>query len=202
MKHMKKTNSVNLENPSEMLIRKYLDRWVTLENYILQERSLNMLFEELCPHNQSIEHVLLKVSALNDFYSTNIYDTYSVAKHILNSKVDEGLQAVDYGLVNKIAKVTIKNKTINFYSFATKYCSHHKPLCYPIYDSFVEKMLLAYKRLHEFAKFKKEDLKDYKSFIRIIKDFKKFYQLDKFTLRQIDIFLWLAGKEFFPKKYK
>ena len=28
------------------------------------------------------------------------------------------------------------------------------------------------------------------------------HKLEKFSLRQIDIFLWLTGKEYFPKKYK
>ena len=50
--------------------------------------------------------------------------------------------------------------------------------------------------------FKKEDLKSYNTFIDIILKFKKSYQLEKFSLREIDIFLWLAGKKYFPKKYK
>jgi hypothetical protein len=37
-------------------------------------------------------------------------------------------------------------REINFYSFATKYCSHHKPEMYPIYDSYVDKMLGYFKK--------------------------------------------------------
>lgn len=29
----------------------------------------------------------------------------------------------------------------NFYSFASKYCSHHNPLDYPIYDIYVDEVL-------------------------------------------------------------
>ncbi|MEI7637026.1 MAG: hypothetical protein WCJ37_06935 [Syntrophus sp. (in: bacteria)] len=188
--------------PCPSLIAEYLGRWEQLENYRLQETSLGLLFHTLCPENKKIEHVLLKVSALNDFYSTNIFDTYSVARHILAKDIDARLEVNDYSLVNDIAQIAIKAKTINFYSFASKYCSHHKPTSYPIFDSFVEKMMLHYKTVDSFNGFDKVDLKDYERFIQIIKSFQSFYKLEKFSLREIDIFLWLAGKEWFPKKYK
>jgi hypothetical protein len=188
--------------PSPSLMSEYLGKWGQLENYRLQEASLGLLFHSLCPENKKIEHVLLKVSALNDFYSTNIFDTYSVAKHILKKDIDTRLEANDYSLVNDIARISISGKSKNFYSFASKYCSHHKPISYPIYDSFVEKMMLHYKATDGFNGFDKGDLKDYGRFIEIIKSFQSFYKLEKFSLREIDIFLWLAGKEWFPKKYK
>lgn len=188
--------------PCPILIAEYLGRWERLENYRLQEASLGLLFHSLCPENKKIEHVLLKVSALNDFYSTNIFDTYSVARHILAKDIDARLDVNDYSLVNDIAQIAIKAKMINFYSFASKYCSHHRPTSYPIFDSFVEKMMLHYKTVDSFNGFDKVDLKDYERFIQIIKSFQSFYKLEKFSLREIDIFLWLAGKEWFPKKYK
>jgi hypothetical protein len=188
--------------PSPSLMSEYLGKWEQLENYRLQEASLGLLFHSLCPENKKIEHVLLKVSALNDFYSTNIYDTYSVAKHILMKDIDGRLKVNEYFLVNDIAKISIKDKTINFYSFASKYCSHHKPASYPIFDSYVGKMMLHYKSADNFNGFDKADLKDYGRFIEIIQSFQSFYKLEKFSLREIDIFLWLAGKDWFPRKYK
>ncbi len=179
----------------------YLGKWEQLENYQLQEASLGLLFHSLCPKNKKIEHVLLKVTALNDFYSTNIFDIYSVAKHILKKDIDTRLDANDYSLVNDIARVSIKEKSKNFYSFASKYCSHHKPISYPIFDSFVEKMMLYYQATDGFNSFDKGDLRNYGRFIEIIRSFQSFYKLEKFSLRQIDIFLWLAGKEWFPRKY-
>lgn len=84
---------------------------------------------------------LIKVSALNDFYSTNIFSPFQVAKHIINLDIDDRLQVGDVTLVNDIAKVTMDNgKVENFYFFATKYCSHHKPIDLPIYDSYVDKL--------------------------------------------------------------
>ncbi len=52
----------------------------------------------------------------------------------------------DVSLVNEIAKVEISGKQFNFYSFATKYCSHHKPKDYPIYDNYVDRLLMAFKK--------------------------------------------------------
>lgn len=191
--------------PSTDYLYSYLHKWQKspqMENYRLQEQSLGLLFKKFCPANIKIEHILLKVSALNDFYSTNIFDTYSVAKHIREMNIESRLKGGDLSLVNELAIVTIRDKKRNFYSFASKYCSHHFPDSFPIYDSYVEKMLLHYGRTDEFSTFRKEDLKHYESFVNVIKKFQINYQLDQFSLREIDIFLWLAGKESFPPSYK
>jgi len=192
-------------NPSARQINKYLRKRDALNNYTLQEKSLNKLFLKLCPENRKIEDVLLEVSTLNDFYSTNIYDTYSVAENIIKNNIDKPLTAGNLDIVNKIAKVSVKRKTkrktINFYSFATKYCSHHRPKFYPIYDSYVDKMLWYYRQRDQFSDFNRESLKEYPIFIEAINQFKKFYRLNKFKLRDIDNFLWMTGKEYFPNKY-
>lgn len=133
-----------------------------LENYHLQENALDKLFVTLCPKNTDISDVLLKVSSLNDFYSTNIY------------------------------------------SFASKYCSHHNPKHFPIYDSYVDKVLCYFRNLKKFPafKFKNSDLKDYAKFKEILIAFRSIYGLDKFNLKEIDKYLWQFGKRHFPKKYK
>ncbi len=191
----------NMPAPKPRLIREYLTKWEQLKNYQLQESSLKLLFHSLCPHNQSTEHVLLKVSTLNDFYSTHIFDTYAVAKHIVGLDVDQRLAKGDHSLVNDIAAVPMGESVKNFYSFASKFCSHHKPDIYPIYDSYVEIMLVNYKNKDNFDRFAKDDLKYYEHFVKIIEAFREFYGLTDFSLRDIDRFLWLAGKEWFPKNY-
>lgn len=187
--------------PSKRSIRKCLKRWETLERYRLAEGALGLLFHELCPDNTDIESVLLKVSALNDFYSTNIFDVYSVSKHILALNIDHRLRNIDLDLVNEIAKVRLKGKAWNFYSFASKYCSHHEPDGFPIYDSFVEKMLKHYRKVDKFEMFRNAELKHYPRFIEIIESLRTFYGVDDFSLRELDIFLWLAGKDSFPNQY-
>ena len=194
-------NMINVPRPSKSEVLKYLNRWDSLENYVLQENSLNKLFFNTYPLNDNIEDILIKVSSLNDFYSTNIFSVFPVAKHILQLNIDERLKNNDVTLVNEISHITISGKQKNFYSFATKYCSHHNPVEFPIYDSYVDKVLNYFKRKDGFAEFKKEELKDYKKFKNVLIQFKKFYDIDEFNLKDIDRYLWQLGKEYYPNKY-
>lgn len=192
-----------IPKPSVKEIKKYKEKYKVMVNYKHQERSLNKLFHGMdIDRNNKIENILLKVCCLNQFYSTNIFNVYAIAEHILELGIDRRLNKLDLKLVNDIAKVKIKKKTINFYSFASKYCSHHHTDFYPIYDSFVEKMLMHFKKKDEFFKFKKSDLKDYPAFYEIIYSFMEFYGLEKQNLRDVDRYLWIAGKKHFPRNYK
>lgn len=192
--------NLNIPKPSVSEVQKYLDEWQTLENYPVQESALNKLFFELTPKNTDINDVLLKSATLNDFYSTNIFSIYSVAKHIMAiQNLDERLTSGDVTLVNELKKVIIQDKEKNFYSFATKYCSHHNPLDFPIYDSYVEKILMYFNKTYRFSNFKKNELKDYPKFKRILLDFQSFFELQEFNLKQLDQYLWLLGKYTFSK---
>jgi len=188
-----------LPSPSVEQVEHYLAQWDSLEDYHLQEDALDRLFFTLCPVNTNISDILLKVSVLNDFYSTNIFKVYPVAKHILELHIDERLQRGDVSLVDDIKAVTISGKTLSFYSFATKYCSHHKPLDYPIYDSYVDEVLRYYRKVDRFASFQNGDLKEYMSFKAILEAFRAFYHLDKYNLKELDKYLWQLGKEYFNK---
>src|SRR5690554_4855834 len=101
------------------------------------------------------------------FYNTNIFKIHTVAKHIYNLNIDSRLEDNDLTLVNEIAKIDFNGKIKNMYSFATKYCSHHKPDIFPIYDSYVEKVLKYYHMINEDLQFKNSDLKDYQSYVNI-----------------------------------
>jgi hypothetical protein len=189
-----------IKPPTVESVNECLHTWSTLEKYKLQEECLNLLFRELCPRNDDVASVLLKVSALNDFYSTNIFDTHSVAKHIIDIDASERILEGDVTLVNELALVRIGGKQRNFYSFASKYCNHHDPEAFPIYDRYVDKMLNYFRRKDKFAEFRSEDLKRYVDFVKVIKAFRQSYLLDQFSLRQIDIYLWIAGKEAFLRQ--
>ncbi|EDS71420.1 hypothetical protein NE604_06960 [Anaerofustis stercorihominis] len=190
-----------IPKPTEEEVVKYIKKWDLKENYVLQENSLNKLFGELIPQNKNIEDILLKCSTLNDFYSTNIFSIYSVAKHILYLNIDSRLSNGDLSLIEDIANVTINGKKKRFYSFATKYCSHHNNKDFPIYDSYVDKILGYFRDLDCFCEFKKYELKDYKKFTEVLYEFKSFYKLEKFDLKDIDRYLWQLGKEYFPNNY-
>ena len=197
----RKPRKVNqdLPDPCVEQVERYLDKWVSLEDYALQEDALDKLFFELCPENKDISDVLLKVSALNDFYSTHIFKVFPMAKHIVALDVDERLRAHDVSLVGDIQRISGRDR--NHYSFATKYCSHHKPSDFPIYDSYVDRVLRYYRRRDEFCDFVDSDLKEYTHFKAILIAFRSFYDLEDYNLKEIDKYIWLLGKEYFPKTY-
>ncbi|WP_089612224.1 PD-(D/E)XK nuclease family protein [Dehalobacterium formicoaceticum] len=200
-KPRKKRLDVEVPAPSIEQVDFYLEKWDGLENYHLQEDALHKLFFELCPKNTDIVDILLKASTLNDFYSTNIFSIYPVAKHIYNLDIDARLNAGDVTLVGDVQYVTIGDTLKNFYSFASKYCSHHNPLEYPIYDSYVDEVLRYFRNNDEFSDFQDGDLKEYVKFKSILNDFRTFYGLDQYNLKQIDQYVWQLGKDYFPKNY-
>ena len=142
-----------------------------------------------------------------------------MASNILSIKnIDELLKEGDFGLVAKIANLRINNNTTRYnYSFATKYCAYHEPKKFPIYDSivamtfisFFEKGLLpkykySRRKVSESNVFTKnefaEKLKDYEFFVEIYQYFMKLYDLEDFTYREIDAYIWgafkLAGSDY------
>lgn len=189
-----KFSELKIPTPSKEEVEKYLKKWDSLENYVLQEKSLNKLFFELVPENKNIEDILIKAATLNDFYSTHIFDIFAVAKKIQTLNIDERLESNDPTLVHDIA-----DNFKYFYSFATKYCSHHKPEVYPIYDTYVEKVLWYFKKKDNFADFKREDLKDYVKFKDILDSFAEFYDIKDYNRKDLDRHLWQLGKKYFSK---
>ncbi|TXJ59520.1 hypothetical protein EPJ74_10450 [Brachyspira aalborgi] len=191
-----------IPKPTQKELEKWLDNWEKMENYRNQENALNKLFHETYPKNNDINEILIKVATLNDFYSTHILNIFKVAEHIKNIKnLDDRLQKGDEKLVKEIAKVGLKKKNgkkIIFYSFATKFCSHHNDKDFAIYDRYVEKILMHFKKLDNFSKnfTKKEDLKEYSNFKNILLDFRVYYKLDC-NLKELDRYLWQLGRKYF-----
>ena len=58
-----------------------------------------------------------------------------------------------------------------------------------------------FQKKDKFSNFKKEDLKDYKIFKNTLIDFKRFYNIDEYNLKDIDRYIWQLGKDYFPKIY-
>jgi hypothetical protein len=196
---------VNLQKPTNDFLDQYINKYKNDDRHYLSDQAIINLFQAF-PHNKKTEDILLKISVINDLYSTNIFGTFLMAKHIQQLDIDEELSKGNPEIVRQIAtghNIRLKNtnRELNFYSFATKYCNWHNRESYSIYDSFVDKILMTYKRKDNFSIFKQTDLKDFNEFKRIIQDFIKFYGLTRYNLKEIDKFLWIYGKEMFPVNY-
>ncbi len=180
---------INSSEENKRIVQKYLEKWKTYRDGKMQEQenALIDLFKTF-PKNNNLQNVLVKVSCLNDFYSTNIKDTFSVAKVIFDLHIDDRLQTGDLNLVNDIAEKTKENAHRREYSFASKYCSFHKPEIYPIFDSRNETMLKFYK--NKISEKPLELKKDYESYVSIINKYKSAFGLSDFSYKEIDRFNW------------
>ena len=61
-----------------------------------------------------------------------------------------------------------------------------------------KKCCFIFKSAIEFGDFKSADLRDYGRFKKALNDFKAFYDLDC-GLKELDMYLWQAGKKHFAK---
>lgn len=184
--------------PSESELNKYLNLWDTLSDYVAHEEALAMIFR-MDPEfrlNTDLRCIIIKCSALNDFYATNIYRIAPVARKIHEiPDFDKRLTSGDDTLVDEIAMVDGRRN----YSFATKYCSHHQPLLYPIFDRYVADVIAELRRRNPTAfRFRnKKALNDYTTFRGAIDDFRRAYGLETYSYKDIDRYLWQLGKEFY-----
>lgn len=194
-------NKANIPTPTSDEVNNWLKKWDSLPDYTTQEEAIDELFQGYYNSNKSLKNIIIKCSVLNDFYSTNIFKVYPVARHILELDIDDRLKNGDISLVNEIANNKISGKEKNFYSFASKYCSHHNQEEYPIYDYYVDQMLRHFRNVDVFFDFDNNDLKNYEKFKNILLKFREFYKLEKFSLKDLDRYLWQADKEYYPKNY-
>jgi len=196
--------NLKIPRPTELEVKKYLNLWNSNKNFYIPENALEELFKGRFS-NEDINDVLVKVYALNDAYRTNIRWQVTIAEHIVRQKIDNGLDGVDLAVVDKIRKGhSIRNRygtEINFYSFATKYCSFHRPDKYPLFDSNVKTALIYFKKNCEKFTFNDEDLTKYNKFVDIIQNFKEVFDLPS-SFRDIDKYLYLVGRELNPPKNK
>jgi len=114
----------------------------------------------------------------------------------------ENLHALDRGdltVVDRLADFTAEGKRRRIYSFATKFCSWHSPETFPIYDCMVLAALLEIQRDDTFASFGAGDLQQYRRFVEVLGDFRRYHGLEEFNFREIDKYLWRFGT---TKSYK
>lgn len=193
---------VTLPDPTPALVREAIQRFDRQGR--ITETAIHHLLAAF-PLNDDPAAVLLKVIVINRVYSTSIYAVQPVAEMIVRANIDPLLQARDPAAVETIRRVEFTDQTgawqqRNIYSFATKYCTLHQPAAYAMYDGLVAQKLWEYqKRQSAFeqpfcAPFQRADLEQYPRFEAIVSAFRTHFGLEKFTLREIDKFLWMLGK--------
>ncbi|MFH1920827.1 MAG: hypothetical protein ABIP48_13165 [Planctomycetota bacterium] len=201
------------QDPTAELVREYHEAFLANERFSTAEATLDQVFGQW-RNNDCFRNILIKACLLNSLYSTNINAIYAAAQRIRELEVDRRLEAADHSLVNEIAKVQVNEDTErDFYSFASKYCHFHNNPSYPIYDSYVEDVLVHYQikcpfmelmdpRKKTTKKHIREHLKDYEAFCVALNALRARFALESASVRELDHFLWGYGRELYPKKYK
>ena len=124
-------------------------------------------------------------------------DGFIQGKKISDFKDDRGNKMKDVVLRERLE--AYDSQISEVYKKSSGYCSHHKPLDYPIYDSYVDEVLRYYRKKDGFAAFRNDELKNYTHFKSILESFRKFYQLDRYNLKELDKYIWQLGKAYFNK---
>ena len=183
-----------ITKPNSDLVKRQLHAFRCDARYRDADQAVEVVFRQW-PGNRNIHEVLAKTTLLNRLYSTNILAVHDVAEHIVEQNIDEQLSCGDMEVVRKIADVNIGGKLRHFRSFASKYCHWHQPDRYQIYDSYVGKILWRYQGDFDFARFQQNDLKDYRRFVVVVDSLVNHFDLHEFSRKEIDIFLWMEGRQ-------
>ena len=168
--------------------------------------------------NEYLEEVLVKVTLLNAFYSTQLFnnpgnyngkrknaDIQVMAKHIVDLAINKGLDdkmaTGDLEAVELIRQID-PNRYSSATSFATKFCSWHNSDSFPIMDRYSKGMLYYLNRADNglFKDFNnhqvtKTGLNDYKTFCNIHHELREYIskRISTFSCKDIDKFLWCYG---------
>ncbi|GAB6393646.1 MAG: hypothetical protein MdMp014T_3019 [Treponematales bacterium] len=178
----------------------YQEKWEKRAGFVDHDNELKDLFTTH-PSNSNYDEVLKKVKLLNRYYKAIFNKVEPVARHIVNLNIDPRLKNADTDLIRDIAEVPDYNPLS---SFASKYCSFHKPEYYPIFDSRVRAFLcfcLKQKTwgfsfdFDELFKKNSGSLRDYPAYKKVLERFRKHFGLSDFSFKKVDQYLWLAGEE-------
>jgi hypothetical protein len=172
----------------------------------IAEGALADLFAKY-PNNTNEAHVLLKVVALNDLYSTQIPlrapdrpNVFDIAECIPKLKLDQAFKDCSLEIVNVISTTQFPGKRkVNRFSFATKYASWHRQDAYPMWDRNVQSYFTCLRKLHrtDWDNFS-HGLRlsaswGYPEFHALMVRFRAHYDLMAVSFKDLDKFLWLHG---------
>lgn len=196
-------HGIDLKKPGEGEFEKYIDIWKSKYNKefapsLDHEKLLNAVFKN-CNYSDKVVNEYAKCVMLDKLYSTNIKYMDNLVNHLVSiDNLNEMLNNGDAELVNKIKKVEKNNgETINYISFASKYCNRCNPEKYPVYDTIVKDVLSYYffnLPFYKRADKDKVDFNNYEFFKNVADKFLEEYPFIK-NYTQLDNFLWTMGKE-------
>lgn len=198
-KNKKYFHGVNLKEPSLEEFNKYIalwnDKYESKYDDYNHELVLDNVFKDYNNSNKVIKEMYIKCVLLDKLYGTNIKYLDDLIKHL--SSIDNFNEMLEQGnpeLVNIMKAVKVEDDTINYLSFASKYCRRYNPKAFPIFDSIVKDMLEYYIANTNFYKGAKPDLTDYVQYKEVVDQFIKAYPFVQ-NYVMLDRYLWAMGKQ-------
>lgn len=171
----------------------YFAKWNSMPDYVSQESALNMIYLGSNALGFTSPELLVKCATLNDFYSTRIFKIYNVVQHYLTvANLSGRLLSGDVTLVDDLRNIPGFR---DCYSFATKFCSHHNPTAFSIYDTLAVNALYQFQKRDKFFNFTKTSLSNYGIYTKVIDEFRNHYGLNNYSYKDMDKYLWLIGRE-------
>ncbi len=164
------------------LFARYLPQWVGTEKIfrLLRERFPDFAYES----------VIVKAATLNHLYSTRVFALQELAQHIESVMKEPWDDPVE--LITRLAtptRATDKGPR-HYWSFAAKFTHFFVDgERFPIYDSYNEAML----RYHLGPEAIPKGDNPINAFVGNLQRFQHLWQLNGFSLRELDRYLWLAG---------
>jgi hypothetical protein len=113
------------------------------------------------------------------------------------AELDKMLKDGSSGAVDYVRRAGIRNrrqKDIDFYSFATKYCHWHQPTSFPMFDSYV---VIAVRRIDRFVcgqRTIRGDLRGYPMFVQVIDQVMDWTKWAAKAYKTADQGLWILGQ--------
>lgn len=196
---------VILEFPEENFIKDILKEFDDNGNNDLNIKLLELF--EIFNDFSNCNEVKIKVAALNKIYSTGILNIDPVIEKILSEIHFETKNFKEYEfveLVDKIAKISWidkkgKNQNRKNLSFSSKYIHFLSGFKTPILDSYILELIKEYQKTNG-KKISFSNSKGYLEFYQIFEEFKKDFNLQRYSNYEIDKFLWQYAKNLKTKK--
>ena len=160
-----------------------------LSEWALVDRSLDLLSKSFPEFD--LESTLLKAVAVNELYYTNVFAIVRMAKHMSQILIEPG--NMEPCLVDRLATVAIKEgkPPRRFVSFASKFAhffiaADH----FPIYDTYALRMIKLHLGVRKDIWKSSGPYTEYAEMFRTLKN----QACPKYTNRQLDRYLWIAGQ--------
>lgn len=193
-------NGIDLPAINEQEYKKYTkifnDKYNTEYGEYNVEDLLRSVFDDY-KGNKLFKGLYIKCVLLDKTYSTNIKYMNNLVYHISQIKnFEERINKGDISLVEEIKSVKKPDETtINYLSFASKFCSWSNPSAFPIYDTIVKDALTYYVySMEELKEFKGINLNIYSNYKKVIDKIMQTYSfLDSY--KKFDVYMWTMGKE-------